>query len=185
MVGALGDFAATVYLGHDPGIRTQFRKRWALQERLLSYLKKSPEATTRDLYWSYIKNSSDLHLQNIAISLTGPLVGQANTNIGHSFPLEVFPSSASPRDIARLCSDSRIFVDGSTNIPLRGKLWSIESRDRDLRYQHGAISFHDVIEATHLGIVPITDCLSFFEEVGMSWIMDQKEDIPWEKNLDG
>lgn len=171
VVGALGDFAATIYLGHDQGIMNQFRKRWALQEKLLSYLKKNPEATTRYLYNTYTKISSDLGLENIAISLTGPLVGQANTNIGHSFPLEVSPGSVPLEDIARRCSDSRIFVDGSTNIPLRGNLWSVESRDRSVGYQYGSISFHDVVEATNLGIVPMTDFLSFFGEVGMNWVI--------------
>ena len=153
-----GDFGATVYLGESSTARTFVRGVWNLSCELLSFATCRGTKTTKDLLGRFEKLASARGMENVAESETGPSMGAARFNIGHSYPWE------------RLAK--REFVDEDTDVSLAGRLWTIEPRVESTRYGNGAVSFHRVFALNREEIIVLPDCERLFRTVNMEWVLD-------------
>jgi hypothetical protein len=174
-ITAVGDFAVSIYTGRDPRVANVFRRRWQMQEEILASLSEGRVNSTSKLFQCYLSSSGRLGLKNTAVTVTGPQSGQESTNIGHSIPRVVVSTADSGNSAKRQLSQSRRFVDPSSDFMLGADLWTIESRDRSEGYPFGMVSFHDIVSPARDGMGALTKFPDFFLTIGMEWILNECE----------
>ena len=171
-----GDFGSSVYTKESQVIKSFFIKSWNLSEKLLSVVSQSKNSTTGELFKAYQSFARTLGIKNIAMSKVGPTIGASNFNIGHSFPWisGVKASQVTPQ-FMNFLHQKRIFIDSSSNIPLQGKIWSLESRDHARGYPYGTISFHRLFAIKETSFIKLPDHNEFFDAIGMNWIYERRD----------
>lgn len=168
-----GDFACSVYTGKSSNVKSFFSRSWHLSESLLNAVSKSANMSTCKLFMLYQSYARNFGIKNIAMSKVGPTVGASSINIGHSFP---WVSDVQTADITgefmNALRKKRIFIDNSSDISLRGRIWTLEPRDHAQHYPFGAISFHRLFAVKGSSLIKLPDQDELFRSIGMDWIFE-------------